>query len=128
MTNFEKVVDFTRIMGQPVAVKPTPRVPADVLKLRKKLITDEVKELFDELDAPEPDITKIAKEMADLLYVTYGLAVTFGIPGDAVFALVHDSNLTKLVDGKPVYNEMGKVMKGPNYKPPEAAISALLNS
>jgi predicted HAD superfamily Cof-like phosphohydrolase len=65
------------------------------------------------------DLPDLAKELADLLYVVYGTAVTFGIDIDKVFAEVHSSNMSKLgVDGKPIYREDGKVLKGPNYAPP----------
>lgn len=100
-----------------------------LVDLRMSLISEEVHEvqheLFDPLtyvarDIEEIDKAKLAKELADLLYVVYGTAATFGIDIDRVFDEVHKSNMSKLgEDGKPVYREDGKVLKGPNYQPPK---------
>lgn len=117
-TNYEKVREFTEAMGQTLDEWP----PTHKTKsLRSNLIYEE----SDEIDA-ELYFTKkinkaaVAKELADLLYVTYGAAAAFGIDIDKVFAEVHKSNMSKLdSEGKPVYRKDGKVTKGPNYKPPD---------
>lgn len=91
--------------------------------LREKLIYEEADEVSNELFPnmeDEIDKKKLTKELADLLYVTYGTAVTFGLPLEEVFEEVHRSNMSKLGDdGKPIRREDGKVLKGPNYKEPD---------
>lgn len=93
-----------------------------VTDLRRKLITEEFEELHDELVDwmnGEGSISKIAKEAADLLYVVYGLAVTFRFDLVEAFRRVHESNMSKLgEDGKPIFRADGKVLKGPNYFEP----------
>lgn len=97
------------------------------VELRTDLITEELEELNDELFpraedwrfTANPDKAKVAKELADLLYVVYGTAASFGIPIDDVFNLVHLSNLSKLTNGKIERREDGKVLKGPDYRPPD---------
>lgn len=95
----------------------------DYIKLRIKLIQEETKELTDQLwdDCQSGNISpNLLKEMADVLYVTYGLAVGLGLDVDQAFHRVHISNMSKLDnDGKPIYREDGKVLKGPNYKAPD---------
>lgn len=98
----------------------------DLRKLRMSLINEEQSEVRDEmygiryLKSDEVDKKKLTKELADLLYVTIGTATTFGLPLEEVFWEVHKSNLSKLGDdGKPIYREDGKVLKGPNYKEPD---------
>ena len=84
--------------------------------LRYDLMSEELAEVFDEM-YPVLLKDKLAKELADLLYVVYGTAVTFDIDIDRAFAEVHKSNMSKLgVDGKPIYRDDGKVLKGPNYR------------
>lgn len=120
---YDQVRAFTEAMGQPVGAKMDP----SLLELRYDLIDEEVNEIVEEAfqdytGIPRDEIDKAAltKELADLLYVTIGFAVTFGLPLVEVFERVHQSNMSKLgEDGKPVYREDGKVMKGPNYQPPE---------
>lgn len=119
-TNFQKVKEFHEVMGMTIGKWP----PKDEeLELRLNLISEEFDELETEFEL-EPDreydteINKVAKELADILYVTYGTAVSFGIDIDKVFAEVHKSNMSKLEDGKPVKREDGKVLKGKNYAPP----------
>lgn len=115
MTNFEMVQDFMDKMEMATDVWPYGKSLRD---LHWKLMDEELNEVADELFDPEPDKKRLAKELADLLYVTYGVAAAFGIPIDTVFAEVHRSNMSKLgADGKPVKREDGKTMKGPNYKP-----------
>lgn len=97
---------------------PTLDVPDAVRELRCALIEEEAAELREALD--NDDIVEVADAIADLLYVVYGAALTFGIPVMEVFAEVHRSNLTKLDDdGLPVYRADGKVMKGKNFSPPD---------
>lgn len=121
--NPEDVVSyFNKTMGQPDNVEMTP----ELLAFRFKLIAEEYVEVRDEfaIAMTEPVVSvktkaRLTKELADLLYVVYGAAATFGIPITAAFQRVHQSNLSKLDDeGKPVYREDGKVVKGPNYRPP----------
>ena len=86
--------------------------------LRIKLIKEEYTELVESIEQNH-DITEIAKELADLLYVVYGTGVSMGIDLDKVFKTVHDSNMSKLDDDdNPVYNSYGKVIKSDNYRPP----------
>jgi predicted HAD superfamily Cof-like phosphohydrolase len=114
-SNFQMVQDFHDKMEMPSGVFPPGKTLRD---LRADLIEEEFNELMDEVYDPEPDKKKIAKEIADLLYVTYGMADAFGIPIDTVFAEVHRSNMSKLgEDGKPVKRADGKVTKGPKYSP-----------
>lgn len=102
------------VFGQPTPVTPT--LPDQKLEdFRLSLITEELKELQEAL--ANKDLVSVADGLGDLLYVVYGTAHAFGIPIDAVFAEIHNSNMSKLApDGKPMYRESdGKVMKGPNY-------------
>ena len=87
----------------------------DLVELRLNLLSEELEEV-----AEAATVENLTKELADLLYVTIGMAVTFGLPLVEVFERVHQSNMSKLgEDGKPIYREDGKVMKGPNYQPPQ---------
>lgn len=118
-TNFEKVQEFHKAFN--LSNHTIPAVPEqNKVKLRIKLIREEFFELMAELeDKEEIDLPKVAKEAADLLYVVYGLGADFGIDLDASYAAVHESNMSKLDDnGKPIYNEFGKVMKSDRYKEP----------
>jgi predicted HAD superfamily Cof-like phosphohydrolase len=132
LTNFEQVRQFHEVFN--LLKNDTPTIPAySSVVLRKRLIAEEYKELMAEidpylntLDAEEINISALAKELADLLYVCYGMAVDFGIDIDKVFEEVHSSNMSKLdKDGKPVYNEFGKVMKSDLYRP--ADVKKVLN-
>lgn len=115
-TNFRKVIEFHRAMGLPVGAEPR-HIDVDRAMLREKLMDEEFREW--QYEANGGDLNALAKELADLLYVVYGTAAEYGIDIDAVFAQVHESNMSKLGDdGKPVRREDGKVLKGPNYKPP----------
>lgn len=114
-SNFEMVQAFNKAMG---VHKGTDE---DFRAFRWHLINEEYDELFDEMNPALEEIEKpaLAKELADLLYVIYGAADVFDIPIDEVFNQVHQSNMSKLDDdGKPVKRADGKVIKGPNYKPP----------
>jgi|DEB0MinimDraft_6_1074348.scaffolds.fasta_scaffold90887_2 NTP pyrophosphatase (non-canonical NTP hydrolase) len=123
--HYDAVKAFTVAMGQPVGQEVLSS-DLDLLKMRTKLIEEETKEVVQETlweDAygnPKINKAELTKELADLLYVTYGMAVTFGLPIDEVFERVHRSNMSKLGDdGKPLYRDDGKVLKGPNYQPPK---------
>ena len=116
MTNFEKVKEFMNTFGQ--EVKSNPEFPdKKIIELRKKLIDEEFNELKEAIN--DKNIVEVADALTDILVVTYGAGVAFGINLDKCFGEVHRSNMSKLSeDGKPIYNEFGKVMKGPNYSPP----------
>ena len=116
MSNFDDVKDFMEIYGQEVKTKSS--FPNEkIVKLRYDLIKEELDELS--LAIKEKDIIEVADALTDLLYVVYGAGHAFGIDLDKCFAEVQRSNLSKLnIDGKPIYNENGKVMKGPNYSKP----------
>ena len=117
MSNFEKVKKFMQTFGQEVKIKPSfPN--KKIIDLRYSLIEEELSEL--KAAIKDNDITEIADALTDILYVTYGAGTAFGIDLDKCFEEVHDSNMSKLgPDGKPIYNESGKVMKGPNYFKPD---------
>lgn len=119
-TQIKMVEDFNMIYNLHIANNLFENVPENVVALRKKLIEEELKELFKAVD--EKDREHILKEFSDLLYVVFGFAVNFGIIDvvEEAFHRVHQSNLSKLDEnGKPIYNEFGKVVKGPNYKEPD---------
>lgn len=109
---------FHEAFGLPRASRPTIDVPADLAKLRVDLLMEEVGEFADAATAR--DIVGIADALADILYVAYGAAVTYGIDLDAAVREVHRSNMSKLDEhGKPVYREDGKVLKSARYTPPD---------
>ena len=116
MTNFEKVKEFMTTFGQ--EVKNKAEFPNEkIVELRKKLIDEEFNELKDAIN--ENNLIEVADALTDILVVTYGAGVAFGIDLGKCFKEVHRSNMSKLSeDGKPIYNEFGKVMKGPNYFKP----------
>jgi predicted HAD superfamily Cof-like phosphohydrolase len=120
-TAYEKVKEFHRVFRQPHYDKPIIPLRARQL-LRENLIEEELLEL-QEATMKEPiNIVDVADALGDLLYVVYGAAVEYGIPLDAVFEEIHASNMSKLgADGSPVYRGDGKVVKGPNYRPPDIA-------
>jgi predicted HAD superfamily Cof-like phosphohydrolase len=117
ITNFEKVGDFMEAFGQEVLYMPV--MPnTSLAALRLDLINEEVQELTDGLG--KKSMLEIADALTDILYVVYGAGHAFGIDLDECFNEVHRSNMTKLgEDGRPVYREDGKVMKGPNYSEPD---------
>ncbi len=117
MTNFESVKKFMKTFGQ--EVKEKAEFPNDkITSLRLDLIKEELGELKDAID--KKDIKEVADALTDILYVTYGAGHAFGINLDKCFEEVQNSNMSKLSqDGKPIYNEKGKVMKGPNYFKPD---------
>ena len=116
MTNFQKVKTFMQTFGQDV--KSSPAFSTDKINdLRYNLIKEELDELKQALD--NKDLLEVADALTDILYVTYGAGHAFGIDLDKCFEEVQNSNMSKLgKDGKPIYNENGKVMKGPNYFKP----------
>ena len=116
MTNFDKVGLFMKTFGQEVKEKPS--FSSDKInQLRISLIKEELDELKEAMDSR--DLLEVADALTDLLYVTYGAGHAFGIDLDKCFEEVQNSNISKLGDdGKPIYNEFGKVMKGPNYFKP----------
>ena len=117
MTNFEKVKLFMQTYGQEVKAKAN-FSDEKTNKLRVDLIKEELEELTKAMD--EKDLLEVADALTDILYVTYGAGHAFGINLDKCFDEVQRSNMSKLgEDGKPIYNESGKVMKGPNYFKPD---------
>ena len=117
MTNFQKVKTFMRTFGQEVKLKPSFSTEK-INDLRYNLIKEELGELKQAMD--DKDLLEVADALTDILYVTYGAGIAFGIDLDKCFEEVQKSNMSKLgEDGKPIYNETGKVMKGPNYFKPD---------
>ena len=117
MTNFEKVGLFMKTFGQEVKNRPT-LSSEKINNLRISLIEEELKEFKDALF--NKDIKEVADALTDILYVTYGAGHAFGINLDDCFGEVQRSNMSKLGDdGKPIYDEKGKVMKGPKYFKPD---------
>jgi len=116
MTNFEKVGLFMKTFGQEVRVKAS--FSSDKInKLRIDLIEEELEELKEAIN--KKDLQETIDALTDILYVTYGAGHAFGVDLDKCFEEVQNSNMSKLGDdGKPIYNENGKVMKGPNYFKP----------
>ena len=117
MTNFEKVGIFMKTFGQELKNK-SELSTEKINKLRISLIEEELDELKQAIK--ENNIKEVADALTDILYVTYGAGHAFGINLDKCFEEVQNSNMSKLGnDGKPIYNEHGKVMKGPNYFKPD---------
>ncbi len=117
MTNFEKVGLFMKTFGQ--EVKTMPSLSSEKInKLRISLINEELEEFKEAIR--NNDLKEAADALTDILYVTYGAGHAFGINLDKCFDEVQRSNMSKLDDdGKPIYNESGKVMKGPKYFKPD---------
>ncbi len=117
MSNFKAVGTFMETFGQEIKTKP--EFPdAETTNLRLELISEELNELYDAMEAK--DIVGVADALTDILYVTYGAGHAFGVDLDKCFKEVQRSNMSKLgQDGKPIYREDGKVMKGENYSPPD---------
>ena len=117
MTNFDKVGIFMKTFGQEVKTKPSFSTDK-INKLRLDLIKEELIELTEAMN--NKDLLEVADALTDILYVTYGAGHAFGINLDKCFEEVQNSNMSKLDEnGKPIYNEDGKVMKGPNYFKPD---------
>ena len=117
MTNFKSVERFMKTFGQDVKTKA--EFPSEkIVKLRYDLIKEELDEFSKALE--DKDIKEVADSLTDILYVTYGAGHAFGIDLDKCFDEVQKSNMSKLgEDGKPIYNDQGKVMKGPKYFKPD---------
>ena len=116
MTNFNKVGEFMKTFGQEVKNEPSFSTNK-INELRVSLIQEELDELREAMQ--NKDLLEVADALTDLLYVTYGAGHAFGINLDKCFDEVQNSNMSKLDEnGKPIYNEFGKVMKGPNYFKP----------
>ena len=117
MTNFEKVKTFMKTFGQEVKEKSS--FSSDKInELRFNLIKEELEELRIAIDTK--NLVEVADALTDILYVTYGAGHAFGIDLDKCFDEVQQSNMSKLDDhGKPIYNDLGKVMKGPKYFKPD---------
>ena len=117
MSNFNKVKAFMNTYGQDV--KENASFPDDtVVQLRVDLIEEELNELKEAIK--NNDIVEVADALTDILYVTYGAGHSFGVNLDKCFDEVQRSNMSKLgEDGNPIYNDSGKVMKGPNYSVPD---------
>ena len=116
MSNFEDVKKFMKTFGQMVRAKP--QFPEEkTMQLRYDLIKEELNEL--EQAMKTKDLNEVADALTDILYVTYGAGYAYGINLDKCFKEVQRANMSKLgKDGKPIYNDRGKVMKGPNYLAP----------
>ena len=117
MSNFEDVRKFMETFGQRVTTKP--QFPDEkTMKLRLDLIKEELSEL--EVAMKTKNLKEVADALTDILYVTYGAGYAYGINLDKFFQEVQRANMSKLGgDGKPIFNENGKVMKGPNYSAPD---------
>ena len=117
MSNFQSVKKFMQTFNQ--EIKDKTEFPSDkIVKLRYELIKEELEELDQAIK--KKDIKEVADALTDILYVTYGAGHAFGIDLDKCFNEVQQSNMSKLgSDSKPIYNENGKVMKGPNYFKPD---------
>ena len=117
MSNFSKVGIFMKTFGQEVKDKPSFSTDK-INKLRLDLIKEELDELKEAME--NKDIKEVADALTDILYVTYGAGHAFGVDLDKCFEEVQNSNMSKLdLDGEPIYNDKGKVMKGPNYFKPD---------
>ena len=117
MSNFKSVKKFMETFGQEVKSKPS-FSSKKINDLRYNLIKEELDELKQAID--KNDLLEVADALTDILYVTYGAGHAFGIDLDKCFDEVQNSNMSKLDEnGKPIYNESGKVMKGPNYFKPD---------
>ena len=117
MSNFNKVGIFMKTFGQEVKSKPSFSTDK-INKLRIDLIKEELDELKEAMD--NNDLLEVADALTDILYVTYGAGHAFGVNLDKCFDDVQNSNMSKLSEnGEPIYNESGKVMKGPNYFKPD---------
>ena len=124
MTNFDKVGIFMKTFGQEVKNQPS-FSSEKINNLRYDLIKEELTELKDAME--KKDLLEVADSLTDILYVTYGAGHAFGIDLDKCFEEVQNSNMSKLDEnGKPIYNESGKVMKGPNYFKPDLSKFVIL--
>ena len=131
-SNFYKVLEFHRAFGHPVQLHPWKGTVEEAVQLRLNLISEEFEELLAgfgyKLSEPLKaikvketiDWAEVADALGDLEYVIHGTAICFGLPSQEVFDEIHRSNMSKLgEDGKPILREDGKILKGPNYSPPD---------
>jgi predicted HAD superfamily Cof-like phosphohydrolase len=126
MTNFEKVGEFLTAFGHPCRDTPDLEPDSGMVAMKVGLIAEELDELREGID--NKDLVEIADALADLLYVVYGVGHLYGVNLDRCLDIVHTSNMTKLgEDGKPIYRDDGKIMKGPNYVPPNLEEEVKLN-
>lgn len=119
LTNYDKVCQFHKAFGHALGkeLEIDSISGHELAELRMRLVYEELEEV--EIELFEPNKKKLAKEIADVLYVVYGMAATYGIPIDEVFNRVHESNMSKLGEnGRPIYRNDGKILKGPNYTEP----------
>lgn len=112
---WRQVLEFHHTFGSPYRNKPT-LISNDEANLRYELLREELNELMMAMN--NHDLVEIADALGDILYVTYGAAIQYGIPLDDVVDEIHRSNMTKLDNGKVVKRSDGKILKGPNYEPP----------
>ena len=118
LTPQQMVNEFHEQFALPRSTTPTVDIPTAVVDLRNNLLREEARELIEACDAG--DLTAIADGIADVLYVVYGTAVTYGLDADALVREVHRSNMSKLGDdGQPLRRDDGKILKGPSYSPPQ---------
>lgn len=122
------VASFMRAAGQDVAVSLDRDTPTSLIDLRLRLLNEELDEVFEAINLRDPAM--VAHELADLLYVTFGTAVAFGIPIDEVYAAVARANMSKInsVTGEPYVVENGKVKKGPDYYDPTDTIVEIVRT
>lgn len=119
-TPFQKLWEFQAAYNQARSTVPNLPEDAKLRKLRKDLLEEEFNEYL--TGEENNDLVEIADALADIIYIAYGTGVTYGLPMDEIFDEVHRSNMSKLgEDGKPIYREDGKVLKGPNYFKPDIA-------
>lgn len=125
MSAQDMVREFHERFG--VVVRSTPVADPPEYALRERLLREEVQEYADAAKAA--DVEEVARELADIVYVAYGAALTHGINLDAVIAEVHRANMSKLDDnGRPIVREDGKVLKGPNFRPPDVAAALVTDA
>lgn len=117
LTNYQKVLMWSKKFGAHISEKPT-FPPKHIIDLREKLIEEEYQKEY-KAAVKENDLVGVADALGDILYVVYGAAIAYGIDIDEVFDEIHRSNMSKLgEDGKAIFREDGKILKGPNYTPP----------
>lgn len=120
MTFQDKVEEFHRAFGLPTETSIQKFIPSETVKLRVDLLEEEFEEYLEAVATN--NIIEIADALGDIVYIAFGTALTYGIDLDAVLDEIHKSNMSKLgTDGKPIYREDGKVLKGPNYRKPDIA-------
>lgn len=120
MTPQEMVREFHEAFGLPVRDNPGEAIPWKVRQLRVDLMREEYGEYM-RAETDSGSLAEVAGELADILYIAYGTAVAYGIDLEAVFREVHRANMSKLEDGKPLYREDGKVLKGKDFRPADIA-------